>query len=153
MQVGTGKNQQTGVRWYELRGNATPTLYQDGTITNGASIYRFVPSMAQDNSANAAVGYSASSASLHPSIRASWFNLTGTPTPKEISLEPGVGDEENSSHWGNITSMSVDPVNGCTFWFVDEYFQANQIGSSYDWDTRISNFTLTTCKQIKASSR
>jgi hypothetical protein len=143
--VGTGKNQQTGIRWYELRGNATPTLYQDGTITNGTTLYRFIPSMAQDDSANAAVGYSVSSSSVHPGIRASTFSLPSKTNPVEINIETGVGDEENSSHWGNITSMSVDPTDGCTFWFVDEYFQANQI-ANYDWDTRIANFKVATCK-------
>jgi hypothetical protein len=144
VQVGTGTSQQTGIRWYELRGTGKPTLYQSGTVSAGASIYRFVPSLAQDASGNAAVGYSASSTGLHPSIRASTFSLTATPTPKEITLEAGVGDEEDSEHWGNITSMSVDPTDGCTFWFVDEYFQASQI-TGYDWDTRIANFHVTGC--------
>jgi hypothetical protein len=144
VQVGTGTSQQTGIRWYELRGTGKPTLYQNGTVSAGTSIYRFVPSMAQDASANAAVGYSASSTGLHPGIRASTFSLTATPTPKEITLEAGVGDEEDSEHWGNITSMSVDPTDNCTFWFVDEYFQANQI-TGYDWDTRIANFHVTGC--------
>jgi hypothetical protein len=146
VQVGTGKNQQTGIRWYELRGNATPTLFQSGTVTNGTTLYRFVPSMAQDKTANAAVGYSVSSSAVHPSIRAATFSLPSKTAPKEIAIETGAGDEENSSHWGNITSMTVDPSDGCTFWYVDEYFQANEIGSNIDWDTRIANFKVATCK-------
>jgi hypothetical protein len=145
VQVGTGTNQQTGVRWYELRGAGNPTLYQDGTVTNGTSLYRFMPSIAQDSVGNAAVGYSVSSTAVHPGIRAAYWSLPNATAPTEINIQTGVGDEENSSHWGNISSMTVDPVNGCTFWYVNEYFQANEIGSDINWNTRIANFTLPSC--------
>src|SRR5215469_8912656 len=75
IQVGTGNGSQTGVRWYELRGSGVPSLYQSGTISPDQSLYRFMPSIAQDQSANAAVGYSTSSSSAHPGIAASWWNL------------------------------------------------------------------------------
>jgi hypothetical protein len=148
IQVGTGTNQQTGIRWYELRGSTgNPTLYQSGTVTNGNSIYRFTPSIAQDTSGNAAVGYSVSSSALHPGIRAAYWSLgTLGATPTEITLKNGTGDEENSIHWGNLTSMNVDPSDGCTFWYVNQYYQANEIGSEVNWDTRISHFKLSTCK-------
>jgi len=147
VQVGTGTNQQTGIRWYEVRGTGTgnPTLYQSGTVTNGNSLYRFVPSIAQDSAANAAVGYSVSSSAVHPGIRAAYWSLPGKTTPTEITLQNGTGDEENSSHWGNVTSMTVDPTNGCTFWYENEYFQQDQTGTEVNWNTRISYFTLSTC--------
>lgn len=151
VQVGTGTNQQTGVRWYELRGTGTgnPTVYQSGTVTNGNTLYRFMPSIAQDVSGNAAVGYSVSSSSVHPGIRASYWSLdTLGAAPKEITLENGVGDEENSIHWGNLTSMSVDPTDGCTFWYVNQYYKANETGSEVNWDTRIAHFKVSTCKSI-----
>jgi hypothetical protein len=145
VKVGKGTNQQTGIRWYELRGNGNPTLYQDGTITNGNTVYRFLPSMAQDSVGNAAVGYSVSSSTLHPGIRASYWSLPGKTKSTEILIQNGVGDEENSSHWGNSNSMTVDPTDGCTFWYVNEYFEADQIGTDINWNTRIANFKLPTC--------
>ncbi len=145
VQVGTGTNQQTGIRWYELRGTANPTVYQSGTVTNGTTIYRFTPSIAQDKDGNAAVGYSVSSSALHPGIRAAYWSLPTATAATEIILENGVGDEENSSHWGNLTSMNIDPSDGCTFWYVNQYYQANETGGEVNWNTRIAHFKLSTC--------
>lgn len=136
---------RTGVRWYELRGSGTPSLYQSGNINPDTALYRFVPSIAQDQTGNAALGYSVASATAHPGIRASWWNLNGTTAPKEFVLWNGAADEENANYWGSYTSMTVDPVDDCTFWYVDEYFASPQTGSSINWNTRISNFKLPTC--------
>jgi Abnormal spindle-like microcephaly-assoc'd, ASPM-SPD-2-Hydin len=40
--------------------------------------------------------------------------------------------------------MTVDPVDGCTFWYVNQYLSANQTSTAI-WQTRISNFSLPTC--------
>ncbi|HTS35060.1 MAG TPA: choice-of-anchor D domain-containing protein [Candidatus Solibacter sp.] len=149
IQVGTGNGSQTGIRWYELRGNGVPTVFQSGTVDPDNALYRFMPSIAQDQSGNAAVGYSTSSSSVHPAIKASYWSLTGQTSPTEINLFSGAADEENTYHWGDYTSMTVDPVNGCTFWYVNEYFNTNQIGTGKPvWQTRISNFTLPTCGSV-----
>jgi hypothetical protein len=145
VQVGTGTNQQTGIRWYELRGSGNPTLYQDGTVNNGTTLYRFVPSIAQDVSGNAAVGYSVSSSSVHPSIRSAYWSLPNKTAPTEIRIQTGVGDDENSSHWGNLSSMTVDPTDGCTFWYVNQYYLADEIGTEINWNTRIAHFKLSSC--------
>jgi hypothetical protein len=99
VQVGTGALSQTGIRWYELRGSGTPTIFQSGTVNPDTTTYRFMPSIAQDQSANAAVGYSVSSAATHPGIRASYWSLTNQTTPTELSLFSGAADEENSYKW------------------------------------------------------
>jgi hypothetical protein len=145
IQVGTGSNQQTGIRWYELRGSGNPTVYQSGNVTNGSTLYRFVPSIAQDSKGNAGLGYSVSSGGVHPGIRAAYWSLASKPTATEIILQNGTGDEENSSHWGNVTSMTVDPSDGCTFWYENQYYRQNETGTNINWNTRISHFKLSTC--------
>lgn len=151
VQVGTGNGSQTGVRWYELRGNGVPALFQSGTINPDQSVYRFMPSIAQDQSGNAAVGYSVSSSSVHPGIRASWWSLATETSPTEISLFNGSGDQENALNWGDYSSMTVDPVGDCTFWYVNQYLSTNQTGTAKIWQTRISNFTLPTCGGVTLS--
>jgi hypothetical protein len=152
IQVGTGNGSQTGIRWYELRGSGTPSLYQSGTVSPDTSLYRFMPSIAQDSSANAAIGYSTSSAAAHPGMSASWWNLNSQSTPTEITLFNGTADQENTYHWGDYTSMTVDPVGGCTFWYVNEYFNTNQIGTGKPvWQTRISNFSAPNCGTVSVS--
>ncbi len=145
VQTSTNRNQQTGIRWYELRGAGVPTVKQSGTLLPGASMYRFMPSIAQDKTGFAAAGFSVSSAATHPGIRASHWSLRTTPAPKDVVLWSGSGDEENSSRWGDYDSMTVDPVDGCTFWYVNEYFATNQTGNAINWNTRIANFKLSTC--------
>jgi hypothetical protein len=147
IQTGISPNKQTGIRWYELRGSGAPSVYQSGTIhPGGIYMYRFMPSIAQDKVGNAAVGYNVSGTVGHPGIRSSWWNLPSQTKPTELTILTGVADEENSWHWGDYSSMTVDPVDGCTFWYVTQYFASNQTGSAINWNTRISNFKISTCK-------
>lgn len=148
IQVGTGGNnvqkRQTGIAWFELRGSGVPTVFQTGIVNPDQTLYRFMPSIAQDKTANAAVGYSVSGVATHPGIRASWFSLS-SPAPTEISLQAGKADEKNAQGWGDFTSMTVDPTDDCTFWYVNEYFTTAQT-TNLTWRTRISNFKLSTCQ-------
>lgn len=138
-------NKQTGIRWYELRGSGVPSVYQSGTVDVNNALFRFMPSIAQDNAANAAVGYNVSSAATHPGIRAAWWNLNGKSQPTEVVITKGAGDEENSQRWGDYSGMTIDPVDDCTFWYVTQYFAQNQTGTQVNWDTRIGNFKVSTC--------
>lgn len=142
----TGNN-RTGVRWYELRdnGGGTPSIYQSGTIEPDSVLFRFMPSIAQDHDANAAVGYSDSSTTVHPGLKASWWSLSNSgQQPIEMSLYRGGGDSVSARNWGDYSSMTVDPVDDCTFWYVNQYLASNQIGPP-SWNTRISNFSISTC--------
>jgi hypothetical protein len=146
--VQVASNQQTGIHWWEMRGPGTPTVYQDGTVNPDTTNYRFIPSIAEDSTGNAAVGYSISSKSTHPSMNASWFSLTNPTPPVEFTLYDGTADQENTWHWGSYDSMTVDPVDGCTFWYINEYFPVNQTGTSINWHTRVSNFQLPGCSGV-----
>ena len=51
-----------------------------------------------------------------------------------------------NSRWGDYTSLNVDPVDDCTFWYVNEYYTAaGQASSPAGWQTRIANFRLPGC--------
>jgi hypothetical protein len=152
VQVGTAALSQTGIRWYEMRGSSPPTPYQSGTVSPDTVNYRMMPSITQDQSGNAAVGYSISSSTMHPSIAASYWNLNGDTTPTEISLYAGTADQENTYKWGDYTDMTVDPENGCTFWYNNEYFTQNQTGTGKPiWQTRVAYFTLPSCGGVTAT--
>ena len=140
------KTKQTGIGWKELRGSGTPTLFQSGTL-NPNPVFRFMPSIAQDAVGNAAVGYNISSNGTHPSIKASWWNLNTSSQPTQLNIVVGTGDEENSWHWGDYSSMTIDPVDDCTFWYVSQYFISNQTGTQINWNTRIGHFKVSACKK------
>jgi hypothetical protein len=142
------QNLQTAIGWYELRGSGTPAIYQSGTVNLDQVRFRFMPSIAQDHAGNAAVGYNVSNGGAHPGIRSSWWN-TKNPTPTEVVIFRGSGDEEDSKSWGDYSSMTVDPVDDCTFWYVTEYFAQNETGKPINWDTRIGSYKVSTCAKRK----
>lgn len=136
---------QTGLRWYELRGSGTPSIHQSGTINPDSNFFRFLPSIAQDKMGNAAVGYSLSSGHHNPGIYFSYWNLPNATDPSEIGIIDGPGEEVSAGsgvgQWGTYASMTVDPVDDCTFWYVNEYFAADDT-----WVTRIANFQVPGCQ-------
>jgi hypothetical protein len=134
-----------GIRWYEIRGlSATPSVYQQGTFAPDAN-YRWMPSLAVDKFGNMAVGYSVSSSSMYPAIRYAGRLVSdplGTLGQGEATLIAGTGAQSGGyNRWGDYASMSVDPVDDCTFWFTTEYY----LTTSNNWQTRIGSFKFPGC--------
>jgi hypothetical protein len=143
VQIGKGEHSETGIRWYELGSGGHLTA--SGTIDVHDANYRFMPSIAEDKAGNAAAGYSVSGPATHPSIRASYWQLpSGNPT--ELHILDSDADQQTSPHWGDYTSMTVDPVDDCTFWYVSEYYKKHRTAKNVNWRTRIARFKLPTCR-------
>ncbi len=143
---GNKHSQVDGVRWYEIRSpNGTPTVFQQGTFSPD-STSRWMGSIAMDKAGDIAVGYSASSGSVFPSI-----GFTGrVPTDPlgtlegESIIQSGAGSQlPNLSRWGDYSSISVDPVDDCTFWYTTEYLMNSGI---FNWSTRIASFKFPSCQ-------
>ena len=144
-----GAPDMAGIRWWEVRDpNGTPTLHQEGTYVPGASdgIHRWMGSAAMDVEGNLALGYSASSAALHPSIhytgRLAGDDL-GTLPQGEGVLFAGLFSQTVGSLWGSYSSMNVDPADDCSFWYVNQYLPA----AGADWRLRIGTFAFAECDQ------
>jgi len=133
------------LRWYELRNPAAPFVYQQATIVD-PNINYWLGSIAMDKVGNTALGFSASSKSLFPSVY-----ITGrAPTDPTgamfgpLVLIEGSGVQFTSFHrWGDYSSMSIDPTDDCTFWYTNEYYATT---GSFNWSTRIGSFGFDTCK-------
>jgi len=135
----------TGIRWYEIRNmSATPSVYQQGTYAPDSS-YRWMPSLAVDKFGNMAVGYSVSSSTMFPAIRYAGRlvgDALGTLGQTETSLIAGTGSQSGGyNRWGDYSSMSVDPVDDCTFWMTTEYY----VSTGNNWQTRIGAFKFPGC--------
>jgi phage terminase Nu1 subunit (DNA packaging protein) len=135
----------SGARWYEIRGlSGTPSVFQQGTFTPDASS-RWMGSIAMDRAGNMALGYSASSAADHPSIR---FTGRTQNDPlgameSEATIINGGGSQTGSlTRWGDYSNMAIDPADDCTFWYTSEYLKAN---GSFNWSTRIASFRFPSC--------
>jgi hypothetical protein len=71
----------------------------------------------------------------------------GTMTLGEGTIINGTGVQTTAnSRWGDYTSVNVDPVDDCTFWYTNEYYTAaGQATSPAGWPTRIASFKLPGC--------
>lgn len=134
-------------RWYELYDPAgSVTLNQQGTFAPDTT-YRWMGSIAEDQSADIGVGYSASSSSVYPAIRFTG-RVPGDPLGSleaEASIKEGAGSQTGGTYanrWGDYTAMQVDPGDDCTFWYVNEY---EQVSGYYNWSTHIASFAFPGC--------
>jgi hypothetical protein len=141
-----GKKGTVGMRWYELRSpSATPTVFQQSTYGLSDGVFRWMASAAMDKVGDLAIGYSASSGSLFPSIRVT--GRTSSDPLNALAIEQqiigGGGSQLRSlARWGDYSAMSVDPVDDCTFWYTTEYLKAS---GTFNWSTRIASFKFANC--------
>lgn len=144
--VDATSNDQAGVRWYELTNTGSGWgINQQGTYAPDSE-NRWMGSIAMDKDGNMALGYSVSSTSVHPSIRYTGRLAGDTPNtlPQgEATMVAGGGSQSHSSgRWGDYSAMVVDPVDDCTFWYTQEYYESD---SSAGWQTRIASFRFPSC--------
>lgn len=143
---------EAGTRWYEIRRtDGAYSVYQQGTYAPGDGIHRWMGSIAQDRKGNMALGYSVvNGTDVYPGIRYTG-RLAGDPlnemTLGEGTIIDGTGVQRTTnSRWGDYTSMNIDPVDDCTFWYVNEYYTLEgQLSSPAGWQTRIASFRLPGC--------
>ena len=140
-----------GIRWYELRNasgqtlaSANPVVHQQGTFAP-TTAFRWMGSAAMDKTGGIAIGYNISSGSIVPSIRYAYRGPTdpaGT-LGNETSVLTGSGSQTgNLTRWGDYSTISVDPVDGCTMVFTTQFQPAN---GNFNWTTFIHSFKLSTC--------
>lgn len=145
---------KAATRWYELR--STPPagnfeLYQAGTFQH-ASTSLWMASIAMDKQGDIAMGMSASSKTVKPSV---WYTGRVPSDPLGRMQAPTVaingsavqeGGINGSVRWGDYSSMSVDPSDDCTFWYTQEYYNKKNGGAvSVDWSTHIVAFKFDSC--------
>lgn len=143
--VAGASGHSVGLRWYELRsvGSGNFTVFQQGTYAPDSSS-RWMGSAAMDGAGDIAVGYAVSNSAIYPSMAFTGRQATdplGTLGAEKIVLKGG--SSTTNSLWGDYTSMAIDPVDDCTFWFTSEYYKA---GDQQNWSTRIVSLKFQGCK-------
>src|ERR1043166_803075 len=139
------------VKWWEFRNptpgssTTTPTVFQSGTFDPDAS-YRWLPSIAMDKDRNIALGYSKSSTSVKPGIYLTGRLATDNPLGKmgaETEMQAGIGVQLGAGNrWGDYSSMTLDPIDQCTFYYTNEYLKTN---GGFNWSTLIAAFKFPSC--------
>jgi hypothetical protein len=134
----------TAIRWYQfdVTGGvfpAAPVQQEDWTNGNDG-LWRWMPSIAVDNSGNTAIGYSTSSSNIFPGIRYAGRLASDPPNnlgQGEAIMTNGGGSQATGGRWGDYTMTKLD-TDGMTFWHANEYYQA----SGGSWNTRVGKFNF-----------
>ena len=135
-----------GIRYYELRRalpGGTEFVVQEQATFAPDGDHRWMGSAAMDMYGNMAVGYSVSGTNTYPSIRYAGRMVTdptGGLFQGEAELWAGSGSQTHTAaRWGDYSMLAVDPADGVTFWYINEYLP---VTSSAGWQTRIGSFRL-----------
>jgi len=137
-----------GIRWWEIRNPSTaPVLYQEGTFAPGINdgVHRWMGSIAMDGNGNIGLAYNASGNDLFPSVRYTGrleVDPLGTMPLGEGSIVEGAGSQTDSQRWGDYTSLTVDPIDDCTFWHINQYYETS---SENGWVLRAGAFKFDEC--------
>lgn len=160
---GVAAREVAGKRWYELRsegddwfirdqGDFSP---QDAPADESELVHRWMGSAAMDRAGNIALGYSATNSDfddpLFPAIRYTGRLATDAPgtmgTETQVAESPEAATSpSNSRRWGDYSAMSVDPVDGCTFWYTSQLEALEGAGDPLRLlETRIVSFRFDEC--------
>jgi len=145
---------RAGIRYYELRRSLPGGVWsvnEQATFSPDAT-HRFMGSAAMDGNGNIAVGYTVTDTATFPGVRAAGRLATdpaGGLFQGELTIAPGGRSQTSTgSRWGDYSAMSVDPVDECTFWYTQEYYDPvapPSCSATACWTTRISSFTMPGC--------
>ena len=142
--VDVGGN-QAGMRWTEWTYDGTfpPSLGDQGVYAPDSD-NRWMASGAYDAGGNLAILLSLSSGSTFPSLVVTG-RAPGDPAGTlraETTCVAGGGSQTATERWGDYSSVSVDPVDQCTFWGTSEYITTT---TPFTWRTRVCSFTMPNC--------
>jgi subtilisin-like proprotein convertase family protein len=147
-------NYRAAIRYYQFRKNpgVSPyTVFEQGTFSGapGDTTHRWMGSAGVNAAGDLAVGFSASSLTVFPSVRyAARFaaDPPGSLFQGEQSIFAGTGVQtDTGSRWGDYSSLTLDPSDDCSFWYTQEtYTAASQATSAVGWITKIAKLNLGT---------
>jgi hypothetical protein len=152
-------SQNVAMQWAQLNvtgGAVAAAPLQEGFHHPDKTLFRWMGSIAADKDGNAALGYSTSNGKSpnFPSIKYAGrlaSDPLNTLPQTEVTMTAGLGSQTNNcggapcDRWGDYSAMSVDPVDDCTFWYTNEYYDSQASGTAGNWHTRIGSFKFPSC--------
>jgi hypothetical protein len=66
----------------------------------------------------------------------------------EVQAGLGVQTAGGGNRWGDYTSMTLDPIDQCTFYYTNEYLKTN---GAFNWSTRVASYKFPSCVSAAAS--
>ncbi len=158
---------QAGVRWAQLdfptstgpgaadlifENGFDPVLILNPVVVNQGEYApdgtdRWMPGISVDQDGNIGVAYSAANSDLgiFPGVRFTTRGHNDTPNTlrnEEVCVDGGGSQTSSSGRWGDYSSLSVDPVDECTFWASVEYQPTT---ANANWSNRVCSFKMANC--------
>ena len=139
---------RAGIRWvrFDLPGLGGVSIADTATHGPTDGRHRWMPAIGVDRIGNMGIVYSRSGSSSFPSVYFS-SQRVGDPAAmlrQESSCIDGTGVQTTKDgRWGDYASISIDPVDQCTFWMTNEYVETT---GDVDWDTRVCTFQFANCE-------
>ncbi len=153
--IGTLSAPVSAIRWYELHQDTTTkkwSVYQESTYGPNDGISRWEASIAMDQNGDIGMLYTVSDpTSVYPGIRYTgrrYCDALNTMTLTEGTAATGNTlvntPQGNGNRWGDYSHLSVDPIDGKTFWGTTMYAE-NGAGSGINAGTRVFSFQVPVC--------
>jgi uncharacterized repeat protein (TIGR01451 family) len=146
--VGVGSPARAGLRWDEIVDTGTSLSLKRARTYAPDAASRWTGSAAMDARGDIGLGFSTSNASSYPSIGYSGVRASDETALGEGRLAVGGAAQTESSKWGDYSSLSVDPVDRCSFWYTHEYYPVGRPAPGQGetpWHTRIGSFRFAGC--------
>jgi hypothetical protein len=135
-----------GLRWYEFGMQAGSVVLRQHGLHAGADAARFMGSIGMDKAGNLALGYSVAGADTPQGVRYSGRE-PGDPAGQlrgEEFIVNGAGVHVASSGaWRHNGMLSLDPDDGCTFWYSQQYVPHSGPNALR---TRLASFRFRRCR-------
>jgi len=115
---------------------------QDAFTDQDRSVW--MASVAMDHAGDIGLGFSESSGRMHPAVKYTGhaasdpLNTMGLPA----TIIAGNGSQLSVNRWGDYSSLAIDPVDDCTFWYANQYYPTSGV---FQCHTRVASFKFPTC--------
>ncbi|MGP8216995.1 MAG: T9SS type A sorting domain-containing protein [Bacteroidia bacterium] len=154
--LGTAAAPVSGLRWYELRQDTTTkmwSIYQQSTYGPNDGVSRWNASIAMDQNGNIGLSYNVTDpTSIYPGCRYTGRRACDpldSMTISEVTAVNGnalaVTPENGGNRWGDYSHLSVDPVDGITFWHTNMYASSSFSTFGENIGTRIYSYQIPKC--------
>ena len=138
---------RAGMRWaiLDVSNYNAISVIDTGTHAPADGFERWMGSVTLDIEGNLGMGYTRGGNSQFTSV---YYTGRETTDPAgtlqtEVGCVTGTGAQTGGGgRWGDYSSTSIDPVDGCTFWTFQEYVETT--GSS-QFNTRVCSFSFPSC--------
>ncbi|MEO0422766.1 MAG: hypothetical protein AAF184_10550 [Pseudomonadota bacterium] len=139
-----------GMRWaiLDVDDYNNISIIDTGTQAPNDGFERWMGSVALDTVGNLGLAYTRGGNGDFTSVYVTGRETTdpaGT-VQQEVECVQGTGSQTGGGgRWGDYSSTSLDPVDGCTFWTFQEYVAET---GSFEWNTRVCAWNFPSCTGV-----